>query len=201
MKHFTLRLPVAAVLSAALLMGGCATPQSALDQANNAAMLTASLNAELVNFRKTQAAIAQARLDSVKRQRATMARYDTDARFEERVNSAAGATKGARLIGELRDLSDSRIKDEKDLRAALSELEVSFSKLLDPLPDESADVQATQKALAVMGEELSPTDRLKMAAAFASDVQKSVKANRDKIVAAQQQAASQPAPTQPAAPK
>jgi hypothetical protein len=192
---------VTGALAATVLIGGCATPQSALDQANNAAMLTASLNAELVNFRKTQAAIAQVRLDSIKRQRTTMARYDTDARFEERVNSAAGAAKGARLIAELRELSDSRVRDEKELRSALSDMEDSFSRLLEPLPDESTGVQATQKALAVMGEELNPGERLKMAAVFASDVLKSVKANRDKIVAAQQQAASEPAPTQPAAPK
>src|SRR5688500_18469772 len=88
MKRLTVKACAAVVFITWL--GGCATPQAALDQANNGAALTMSLQAELQNLRAAQANVAQLRLESIRRQNAMLATYDVDAAFGERVQQAVG---------------------------------------------------------------------------------------------------------------
>lgn len=175
---------------------GCGTPQPLLDQANHGATLSMSLQTEMTNFRATQAVIAQQRLDSVRRQLASMSTYQVESDFDERVKKVAG-TATTQLYTELRTLADSRIADEKLLEQQLQQIDVDLAKLLSPLPDTTQALGTTQKALAVMGEELSAKDRFDSVASFANEIKAGIEDNKVKIEAAK--ASTPTAPVQPAA--
>jgi hypothetical protein len=182
------------------VLGACATPQAALNQANNGATLMAALQAELREFRQVQANVAKGRIDSVRRQNTLLATYDADAAFEERVQRAAGRDDQLRLYEALRNLADSRAKDEADLQAKLAEFDAAYAKLLSPIPDPGSNLGTAQQTLAVLGEELSFQERAKMAADFAKEIKKSIDENKKKIDAATAAAQAEAPRTQPAAP-
>lgn len=194
------RLAAALVLSALLLLGGpigCATSQSALDQANNGAALAMSLQSELQKFREVQAIVATARVDSVRRQQTLLATYAADSSFDERVMRLANKSDVLTMHTTLKDLADSRLRDEQARLARLKEMDDTFSKMLSPLPEVTPKLKATQEAMAVLGQQLSVQQRLDIASSFARDIKKAVDENKKKIDAA---VASVPAaPAQPAA--
>lgn len=163
---------------------GCGTPQAALDQANNGAALTMSLQSELQNFRAVQANVAKARIDSVRKQSIMLATYDADAAFDERALKVAGKDDALKLYTTLKELADSRGKDEQALNAKITEMDESFSKLLSPLPDATQKLTATQKALAVLGSELSAKERIVLVASFAKSIKQTIDDNKKKIDAA-----------------
>lgn len=174
-----------AALLATLWLGACSTPQPMLDQANHGAALSMALQAELVNFRQVQAGIAQQRMDSIRQLVNTMATYQADADFDERVSKLAGNTATAKLFKDLQTLADSRTTDEQALLKELAEMEAQLTKLLQPLPDNTQALDATQRQLAAMGHELPWKERLKVVSTFAKAVNQSVKANRQKLQASQ----------------
>lgn len=186
--------PAALLLAAlSLVLGGCSTPQPLLDQANHGATLTLALQAELAAFRGTQAEIAQQRLDSIRRQLASLATYQVESDFDDRLRRLAGG--GAQtLYADLRTLADSRGGHEAALAKQLADIDADLAKLLAPLPDTAQGLAATQKALAVLGEELSSKDRLAAASRFARTIKAAIDDQRDKIDAARQ--ATPPTPVQ-----
>ena len=184
-------------LLAAVVLSACSTPQAALDQANNGAALTASLESELREFRRVQAEIAKARIESMRRQNTRLATYEVDAAFEGRVQEVAGKTGQSQLYAKLKELADSRVKDEKDIQAKLAKADESFAKLLSPLPESSGKLTATQQALMTLGEQLSYKERIELTASFVKTIKKSVEDNKKKINDAE--AATPTATAQPAA--
>jgi chromosome segregation ATPase len=162
-------------------LAGCATTQAALDQANNGTALMMSLQAEVQKFRSVQSDVARARVESIRRQQVVLATYESASGFDDRVLRLAGKTDEFSLYSTLKDLADSRIKDEQALKARLEELDESFSKLLTPLPDLTEKLAAAQKALAVLGDELSAKERIELAATFASAIKKTIDDNKKKI--------------------
>lgn len=189
---------MASSLAACWLASGCATPQAALDQANNGAALALSLQAELKVFRAVQADIARARIDSVRRQQVLLAGYESEGAFDDRILQLAGKKKALELQAALKELSDRKVRDELALADRIEKMDDSFAKLLAPLPDSAGKLIAAQKALAVMGEELSPKERLALASDFAKDIKKTIEENKKKIEDAA--AATPVASAQPAAP-
>jgi chromosome segregation ATPase len=194
MSRHPLTLPA---LLLTLFVAGCATPQAALDQANNGAALTMSLQAELQNFRAVQATVAQGRIDSVRRQQAALASYEADSAFDERVLRLAGKGEALALHTTLKDLADSRQRDEQALLARLAEIDATFAKLLQPLHEATPKLKAAQEALAALGQQLTVQQRLDIASAFAKEIRKTIDENKKKIDAAQ--AAAPAAPAQPGA--
>ena len=167
-----------------LMLGGCATPQEALDQANNGAALTAALQVELREFQQVQANVAKGRIESIRRQTARLATYDADAAFEERVRKAAGRDNQLKLYENLKALADSRAKDEADLQAKLAEFDAMYAKLLAPLPDPGNKLGIAQQTLGVLGVQLTFHERAKMAAGFAKTIKKVIDDNKEKVTAA-----------------
>jgi hypothetical protein len=188
MKHASF---VGCVLSPVILaLSGCQTPQPALDQANNGAALTVSLAGEIRNFHRAQARISQARLDSVRRLRVLLANYEAEGNFDERVLRAADKADALKLYTALKELSDSRAQDESQLQAKIASIDAEFAKLFESLPDATNDLSATQKALAVLGEELATRDHIATTAAFAKAIRKTIEENREKIKEAEEKAAA-----------
>lgn len=187
-------LPLAAL---ALSLGACSTPQPLLDQANNGATLTMSLQTELATFRATQSDVSQQRLDSIRRQLASLATYQVEADFDDRLRRLAGTASSQQLYNDLRTLADSRGTDERALALQLAQIDADLAKVLAPLPDTAQSLAATQKALSALGEELAPKDRVSAVSSFARTVKAAIDDNRQKIEAARQ--ATPVAPVQPAA--
>lgn len=170
-----------ALLAGATALTGCATPQPALDHANNGAALMGSMQAELQNFRRVQSAIAQSRLDSVRQQRVLLATYDSAGGFDDRLLRASGQKDLVALYTTLRELSESRLQDEIKLQATISDIDRLLGEVIQPLPEQDKNIAAAQKSVAAMGEELSFKTRLAEAAAFAKEIQKSIDENKEKI--------------------
>ena len=174
------------VVLAQSLLGGCAsTSQSALDQANNGAALMLSLQAEIAQFKTVQTAILKGRIAGIKRQQSTMATYEIDFNFDEKLLLLAGKKDVVDLYKALTDLSDGRIRDEQVLDTKLAEISTALDKLLTPLPDASKDLTEAQKALAVLGEQLSVQERIAIVTDFAKTLDKAIKDNKQKIEDAQ----------------
>jgi hypothetical protein len=179
-------------VAALSLVAGCAsTPQPALDQANNGAALMMSLQAEVENFRTIQSAVMKERIAGIKRQQNTMATYEIDFAYDEKLLLLAGKRDVVELYKAVKDLSDSRIKDEQVLGTKLAEITASLDKLLTPLPEVSKEVNEAQKAMALLGEQLSVKERFAIVADFAKTLDKTIKDNKQKIEDAQ---AATPAP-------
>lgn len=190
-----------AVVFCAAMLGGCATPQEALDQANNGAALTAALQAQLREFRQVQANVARGRIESIRRQTTLLATFDADAAFEERVQKAAGLDNQLKLYSALHDLADSRAKDEADLQIKLAGFDAVYAKLLSPLPDPHDKLKTTQEALGVLGDQLGFDERAKMAEDFAKTIKSAIEENKKKADAAAAEATASPPKMQTAASK
>jgi hypothetical protein len=173
-----------AVAAFVLLLAGCKTPQPALDQANNGAALTVSLQAQLAALRTTQANIARLRIERIRSENALVAESEAASAFDERIASLAGNTAVAELAAELRALADSRAKDQKDLDDALASLDTNMASLLDTVPVNNTKLAATQQAMAALGEQLPLEKRAQIIAAFASDLKKAIDKNQEKAGAA-----------------
>lgn len=186
--------------SLAACLGGCATPQVALDHANNTAALAVSLSQEVENLRSTQATIAKARLDSIERLNTSLAEFDADTRWRNDIQELAGNGERLQLMAKLKKAADSRATYEAELQATLAEQRKANAELLAPLPSQSASLGELAAKLGALGEELSHKERLDLVAAFAKTVKKSIEENRDKIDAAQEDAADAPVSALPSKP-
>lgn len=182
----------------ALSLGACSTPQPLLDQANHGAALAMSLQVEMDNFRFTQSEISAQRLDSIRRQLTSLASHRVESDFDARVGRLAGTAGSEQLYIDLRTLADSRGADQRLLSQQLADLDAELAKVLAPLPDTAQALGTTQKALAVLGEELPMKDRLAAVGGFARMIRATIDDNRKKIEAAKQTTAV--APVQPPAP-
>jgi hypothetical protein len=186
----------AALLAAVLTLGtlgGCATPQATLDQANNGAALTASLQQELREFRAAQARVAEERIRSLRSLQMMMARYEVASAFDQRVMEAAGNNDASSAMASLRRLVDSVAADEKELRTKQAAIDEAFAKVVSPVPQQAAQLKATQDALAVLGHHQSTEEKLRAVSEFA----KGLKERIEKAKKAAQDAAGKPPSTSP----
>jgi len=113
--------------------------------------------------------------------------YNNELAFDAHVLRMAGDAQALDLYDKLKSLSDSRAADDLALQTRIADLDESLAKLLDPLPDVSTDLTATQQALATRGDELSVKDRNSNVVSFARQVKETVDENKRKAQAAEPQ--------------
>ena len=183
----------------AVCASGCSTTKAARDQANSGAALTVSLEKELAEFRRAQAAVASARVESIRLQRQRLATYSADSALDERILKASGKTDSAKLYTLLKELVEARAADDRGRQAELRAIDEQLAKIVAAIPDNAAPLEATRKSLLVLGKELSPKDRVALALAFASEIKGTIDENRKKI--AEAEAAAPKASAQPPADK
>ena len=162
-------------------LASCATTKEALEQANGGAALTVSLQHEMDEFRRVQAAVAAGRLDSIRNQRRMLASFSADSAVDERLLKASGKTDSAKLYAILKQLADARAAEDRARQAEMQAIDEQLAKVVSPVPDTTTKIQATQKALAVLGKELSEKDLTQLALDFAGEIKASVDRNRKKI--------------------
>lgn len=187
-----LTLPGAAL---AAVLGACATPQAALDQGNATAALVARFDTELEAYRKAAARVAEARLDSIRRQERLMVEMAESDAWDLRTARLAGLGDAEDQRRSLVELAATRESDEAASRQRLAELELQLKAVVTPLPSTGAKLAELKKALAVMGTELPPEERMKLALDAVQTVLDEVARNREaeKAIEARQGVASVPA--------
>ncbi len=179
MKAQTLYL--SAYICLMLVLGGCATPQAALDQANNGAALTVAFQSELEKFRSVQIEVAKSRIDSIRTQQARMMTYESGSAMDERIALLSNKGEIQAMYAKLKDLADAKIKDEAILKVKLIEADELLAKIVSPYSVSSANLEKTQKALATIGEELTHKERIRLVTNLVNSINTVVKENKEKI--------------------
>ncbi|MEJ8836809.1 hypothetical protein [Ramlibacter sp. AN1133] len=177
-------------LCAAPLLAACATPSVVLEQARHTAGLAGQLELELKEFNRVQAVAADARLRSIARQEANIQLVAGQGRIAQAARAANGDTGVAKLQSRLVAVTTVTAEVDMDTAGAARRLDTELEALLVPLPSSSDKLLAAQKAVAQMGVELSPGERLAETRAFVKTIRESVEANRKKIDEAEAAAAA-----------
>jgi hypothetical protein len=173
-----------AIFVCACALAGCKTPQAALDQANNGAALTLSLQEQMAALHSTQSTIAKNRIESIRRLNAMVLDYKVASAFDDRVRMTAGGSAEAQLESDLRALANSLAQDHAELASSLASLDAEMSSLLQSVPVQDAQLAATQRAMAALGQELSLQHRAQVIAGFAATLKKTIDKNTEKSQAA-----------------
>jgi hypothetical protein len=143
-----------------------------------------AMQGEISKFKAEEAVIGKARVDNVREAQKKIATMDSITTDDDRIYAAAGKKAISEHFSQIISLVDARAKDEQALNDRIASINKTFDGLLAPLPDGTKELAAAQKALAILGNELSAEERLKIFANFAKDVKKSVDDNKKKIEAA-----------------
>jgi len=192
----------AAVLVAALL-GGCKTPQVALDQANHGVSMIAGLEQALGELRRVETHALKARTESIRLKRDAVARIDRAAKFDARTRVEVGDTASGAALERLLASTDAVAAEDSAYLAAIARNEADIAALLTPLPTTRAATSVAQDALADLGKQLDGTVRRDELLDFARGVVVSVNEAKGRIAAAQAAASASalaqaaPASTQP----
>lgn len=172
-----------------LMIAGCSTtPQAALDQANNGTYLITAMQGEISKFRLEEAAIGKLRLDALRQAQLKLARMDNVTADDDRLYAAAGRKSIPEHFTKIIGLVDARASDEKGLNEKIVTINKAFDNLLTPLPDGTKELGDAQKTMAILGNELSSEDRLRIFRDFAKDIKNSIDENKKKIEDAKESA-------------
>ncbi len=191
MGHLAYRPLVTGLLLALALAGlsSCSTSPVALEQANHTVGLMSLLDKQLTDFRRVQAVAEEARLVSLRRQKATLVRVDETATLNAQASKSAGDTTREpfykKLLGDADGLAEVKARSQSKETAYADKLD----SLLAPLPSPTASIAQAQTKAALLGRELDSKTRFEELQAFLTDLAESVKANRKKIADAEADAA------------
>lgn len=173
-----------------LVIAGCSTPRAALDVANNTAGLVGEMDKELREFRRVQATLDRHRKDLVREQAQAIA--SSQAVIAE--NDLFGAETSGSAQSTARSLQAMTVglaEIDSTTQADLAALDKRLSELTSPLPATTDKAITVQKALTLMGTELSRDVRLAEFQTFFQTVREGVEKNRQKIKDAEQKAAAE----------
>ena len=170
--------------AATVILGGCATPHPALDQANHTTALMGSLERELATFRRTVGAAQEARQDSMHQQKLALISESLISNPRVRARKSAGDVATQVMIDHMLADADSIASDEEAGRNALAANDAAIAKIMTPLASTSTLMTEAQTKMAVMGNELPASIRAKELFAFAKAIKENVAKNREKIDAA-----------------
>lgn len=170
-----------ALVTLATGLFGCATPQVALDQANNTAALVAQLETEMREFRRVQNGIAEQAKESIRSLQVGVLASNLETDASMRARKAAEDPVVPKMYELVRHLADGIGTDQSNLTAEIAAVDDQLSKLLKPLPSTAEKTSEAQMSLAAMGSELSNKARLAEIQAFYKTVKAGVDANKQKI--------------------
>jgi outer membrane murein-binding lipoprotein Lpp len=153
----------------AFLMGGCAVPQPALDQANGTANLVQELHAQVTQLRTTQGNIAADRKATMEEILQSKERFDREAAEFQDIEVSDDSAEG-KLFSSLQKLSDTRAQRATQSEANLAELDAKLAKLLAAVPDTDKAFVTVQKELSALGLQRNSTDRRNLAVAYLSAI-------------------------------
>lgn len=163
------------VWATCLVLAGCATPPSVLEEANLTVGMIGELKGQVDNYRKAQQVEDKYRSDFIAGQRSRISAYRTS--LEEFTPVLVTPV--------IKDQADAyeRLKKVSDIRAAriATNPVVLELKLVDPLPDVGPQLNAAQVATAPLAAELGAKERLENIQQFADEIHKGIKDDLKKI--------------------
>lgn len=160
----------ASLITFLLVLSGCSTFGADKKLATSTAVQTAALKGELEKFRKYQAFVAQARLESIERTESLRNRLLLRAGLNDKLLAAAGETshiqlrkKIDKLLIDIKKQNDQhqieKAKLRKDLQSVVSVVSIPAKQLLK-----------VQKGLTQLGREVSQADTLRYLAKFINEI-------------------------------
>lgn len=175
----------------ALSVSACSTPRAALDVANYTAGLVGEMDKELREFRKVQATLDRHRKDLVREQAQAIALSEAVVAENDLFGAETAYDSAQATARSLQAITVSLAEIDSRTHADLAALDKRLLELTSPLPATTDKAIAVQKALTVMGTELSKEVRLSEFQTFFQTVREGVEKNRQKIKDAEQKAATE----------
>lgn len=177
-------------LIATLGIVGCSTPQSVLDSANNTAALVGELDKELREFRRVQAGFDRHRKDLIRAQAEAIGLSENFIAENELFGAATAANSVDTTVRSIQAMTVGLANLDSKTQAVLTALDKRLAELISPLPSTTDKAVGVQKALTLMGSELSSSERYAELKAFYEIVREGVEKNKQKIKDAEQKAAA-----------
>ncbi len=157
------------ILTTSSLLSGCGTPQVALDQANQSVELIEKLTAELARYERNTKISAARRLVAIQDDKDHIRLVGSEGRLSDFMLTHSGyegrvaaQTLLRKTADEYGKLVDQREKDRIELAERMK-------TLLKVVPSSAEKLGVVQKAMAEMGTQLSPAERLKIVTTFLSE--------------------------------
>jgi hypothetical protein len=176
-------------LIAALGIAGCSTPQAVLDTANNTAAMVGELDKELREFRRVQAGFDRHRKDLIRAQAEAISLSESVIAENQLFGAATAAHSVDTTVRSIQAMTDGLASIDRKTQADLTALDQRLAELTSPLPATTDKAVGAQKALILMGSELSSSERLAELKAFYETVREGVEKNKQKIKDAEEKAA------------
>jgi hypothetical protein len=186
MKRLFLSLLFAAAVAA------CATPQQALDQANHGVKLTEDLRNELTRYQRNTEIAEKRRSKVIQEDEAYIATVSATGSLTDFLRAKSGMSDRLAAEALLLQVAEQRGKAIDEQEKARQELTNRLAQLVKDLPSPAEKLGAVQKAMADLGSELSPAERVKIVSTFVSEVKALTDKNAMKASGA---AADQPQPS------
>lgn len=168
-----------------LALTGCANPPAANQQIAHTVGLISELNKSLADFRKQQDALGRIGLDSLTDQEQRIALSNRRAAIAETVRGAAGDASSREIQDAVTSVADAFADAAQEEALSSKSIDVRLSELLKPLPSTTQKTLDSQKAVAVIGSELTSEERRDAARSYFETVKKGVTDNKEKIEAAE----------------
>lgn len=173
---------------AVLVLAGCANPPAANQQISHTVGLISELNKSLADFKKQQDALGRIGLDSLNDQEQRVALSNRRAAIAETIREAAGDTGSRDVQDALTAVADAFTTAAREEALTTRNVNARLSELLKPLPSTTQKTSDAQKAVAVIGIELTPKERVEAARNYFNTVKKGVSENKEKIRDAEKKA-------------
>jgi hypothetical protein len=167
-------------VATSILLGACGTPQVALDQAKQSVELIDRLTAELARYDRNTKISATRRLAAVQDDKDHVSMVSTEGRLSEFMLSSSGYEGRVAAQTLLRKTADEygRLVDQREKDRV--ELAERMKTLLKAVPSPAEKLGIVQKAMAEMGTQLSPAERLKIVTTFLSEAKDLADKNGEK---------------------
>lgn len=183
-----------ALLASVLGIAGCATPRLALDVANNTAGLVSEMDKELREFRRVQGVQDRHRKELVREQAEAIEESQRTLAENDLFGAATAAPSVQATEQSLKAMTVGLAAIDAKAQSDLAALDKRLAELTSPLPATTDKAVALQKALALMGSEVSAGVSLAEFQSFYKTVREGVEKNRQKIKDAEEKAAAQANP-------
>jgi hypothetical protein len=171
-----------------LMLVGCANPPAANQQINHTVGLISELNKSLADFKKQQDALGRIGLDSLNDQEQRVALSNRRAAIAETIREAAGDAGSRDVQDALTAVADAFATAAREEALTTRNVNARLSELLKPLPSTTQKTLDAQKAVAAIGIELTPKERVNAARDYFNTVKKGVSENKEKIQDAEKKA-------------
>lgn len=164
------------IICAAVLLGGCATPQPVLDLANRGAGAAILAEAELQRYLAAVQDSLSARLLVLRQLSAAGLEEDFSDKFSKFLQGKTGQSTGDEMLSTMRAVGEERRRLRDQHSASLAKLDETHKKALGDAVRAPVDAFATsRKAFMGLAQELTPEEWVALTALYARKIHDTIK--------------------------